>query len=401
MTEDRLMSVTPPLREIFIQGLALSWKLLRETGPIMAILAVLPVLSSIVFWSPSLVVSHVSVPQVGAALFALTVGSLALAGEEERQTDRFLRALPVRTQGLLMGIVLVAMAGSGLCALIGYLMLAAACIVLRDSSLFQPWPGELYWGVISWCGVTAELFVWGLFFSLVMRKVIWCALTAAAVVYSWNVSLVEAWFCVFGDTFQSPPTSLTVAFTWERAGELIIPRVIFVVLVFVIDSHLLTRWLRLALDHSGWFRLPKFQWAAQIAERCRPFSRLALIRLLAFRRPPVQLADRPRHLIWLQHRQAQGIEIFLKISAVIQTVVLAWFVVSIYFQPPDLEPMNKRLWVEDSRIILIVFYPLFVTEILGIAVWSFDRQPASREFLARLPVNAGALWWSKQCWAMP
>lgn len=119
-------------------------------------------------------INLVSLACVLTGIFAMTSSALLFAGESEAQTDGFLRQLPFRSRDLLLGKLGFNIAA--VASFLGFSLLTAKLI--SDIGVTGRTQVGDYEEVIAYANSILGLWAWGIFYSLVTRKVMWTLLGA-------------------------------------------------------------------------------------------------------------------------------------------------------------------------------------------------------------------------------
>ncbi|GIX01327.1 MAG: hypothetical protein KatS3mg112_0264 [Thermogutta sp.] len=383
--------------DFLFETLALVWKYWRETHVLMLALGILPSLLAVFFVANNQPIQPLAVvPFVGAALFALAFGAMAFAGETERKTDTLLRALPVKTSRIVLAVSIVALWGVTVCLLMGFVILTAAGTLTNDSSLFQRWQWDISLSVLFWVGLAGEFFVWGLFFSIFVQRVIWSAVMGAAVAYVLDIFIVTGFYNLEQVFFPDQFIPKFGTFTWESSGQLLPVRLLAVASVLTIDAILVGKWLKSSDEPLRWLK-----------------SRLLFLRLGGFSAPlrvrqivsrlstpaiPNLSAAPMRYLVWLHERHLGGWALFLKMILFLYILLLACIsALSTQWLSPD----AFREWCEKYALYALLLVPPMAIAVTGISTFIFDRGGSTRNFLAALPIPPRVIWWSRQRWAFP
>ena len=241
--------------EFLFETLALVWKYWRETQVLMLALGIIPPLLAVFFVANTQPTRSLAVvPFVGAALFALALGAMAFAGKTERKTGTLLRALPIKVSRLMVALSIVALLGVAFCLLMGFVILSAADWLTDDYSLFEEWPWDVSLSVCFWAGLAGEFFVWGLFFSILVQRVIWSAVIGAAVAYLLDIFIVVGLYNLKQVFFSDQFIPKIGTFTWESAGELLPVRLLVMAGVLMIDAILVKKWLKSSDEPLRWLK---------------------------------------------------------------------------------------------------------------------------------------------------
>ena len=383
--------------DFLFETLALVWKYWRETQVLMLALGIIPSLLAVFFVANNHPIQPLAVvPFVGAALFALAFGAMAFAGETERKTDTLLRALPVKTSRIVLAVSIVALWGVTVCLLMGFVILTAAGTLTNDSSLFQRWQWDISLSVLFWVGLAGEFFVWGLFFSIFVQRVIWSAVMGAAVAYVLDILIVTGFYNLEQVFFHDQFIPKFGTFTWESSGQLLPVRLLAVASVLTIDAILVGKWLKSSDEPLRWLK-----------------SRLLFLRLGGFSAPlrvrqivsrlstpakPNLSAAPMRYLVWLHERHLGGWALFLKMILFLYILLLSCIsALSTQWLSPD----AFREWCEKYALYALSLVPPMAIAVTGISTFIFDRGGSTRNFLAALPIPPRVIWWSRQRWAFP
>lgn len=130
-------------------------------------------------------INLVSLACVLTGIFAMTSSALLFAGESEAQTDGFLRQLPFRSRDLVLGKL-----GFNIAAVASFLAfsLMAAKLISGISIAGRTQVGD-YEEAVAYANSVLGLWVWGIFYSLLTRKVMWTLLGAALTEIAINAAL--------------------------------------------------------------------------------------------------------------------------------------------------------------------------------------------------------------------
>ena len=120
-------------------------------------------------------INLVSLACVLTGIFAMTSSALLFAGESEAQTDGFLRQLPFRSRELILGKL-----GFNIAAVASFLAfsLLAAKLISGIGTGGRMQAGD-YEEAVAYANSVLGLWAWGIFYSLLTRKVMWTLLGAA------------------------------------------------------------------------------------------------------------------------------------------------------------------------------------------------------------------------------
>ncbi len=120
-------------------------------------------------------INLVSLACVLTGIFAMTSSALLFAGESEAQTDGFLRQLPFRSRDLILGKL-----GFNIAAVVSFLAfsLLAAKLISGIGTAGRTQVGD-YEEAVAYANCVLGLWAWGIFYSLLTRKVMWTLLGAA------------------------------------------------------------------------------------------------------------------------------------------------------------------------------------------------------------------------------
>ncbi|MFO1005834.1 MAG: hypothetical protein U0929_07745 [Planctomycetaceae bacterium] len=130
-------------------------------------------------------INLVSLACVLTGIFAMTSSALLFAGESEAQTDGFLRQLPFRSRDLILGKL-----GFNIAAVASFLAfsLLAAKLISGIGTAGRTQVGD-YEEAVAYANSVLGLWVWGIFYSLLTRKVMWTLLGAALTEIAINAAL--------------------------------------------------------------------------------------------------------------------------------------------------------------------------------------------------------------------
>lgn len=293
------------------------------------------------------------------ALYALGCGATLLAGEHEAETYDFQRALPLDAGSLLIGKFGLGAVSIGL--LVPPLWLAAWW--LNNGRLPS---SEQHAGLWLGGGVTMfELFAWGAFFSLLLRRAIWAVVAAALTAVlvgaagfpmlygAWRQSQFKMGFTLGDDYWEAIPFRLSLA--------------AMISLLTIVWGR---RWLDERSPEIGWL----WSW---FGRRTKPLDQRAMtggIRGVAL---PL------RFLIWQQWREARGL------IAVVYAVFAAVCVLLAVTQPSI--PNGYR----DLLPIPFGIAPALAA-VLGGLVFAMDKSQSRYRFFAERGVSGRLVWFSRQ-----
>jgi|GEM_PF-4750362 len=118
-----------------------------------------------------------SIAFVLTGVFAMTSSAMLFAAESEAHTDGFLRQLPFRSEDLLIGKL-----GFCVTAVVAFLGLAMLTTLMAGVSAgnFGGASGDYLGNPALYANGIIGLWAWGMFYSLVTRKVVWTVTGAAA-----------------------------------------------------------------------------------------------------------------------------------------------------------------------------------------------------------------------------
>ncbi|MBC7351912.1 MAG: hypothetical protein H5U08_06095 [Thermogutta sp.] len=383
--------------DFLFETLALVWKYWRETQVLMLALGIIPSLLAVFFVANNHPIQPLAVvPFVGAALFALAFGAMAFAGETERRTDTLLRALPIKASRLMVALSIVALSGVAVCLLMGFVIGSAASWLTHSYSRFEEWPWDVSLNALFWAGLAGEFFAWGLFFSILVPRVIWSAVMGAAVAYVLDVFIVIAFYNLEQVFFPDQFIPKFGTFTWESSGRLLPVRLLVVAGVLMIDAILVKKWLKSSDEPLRWLksrllllRLGGFSAPLRVRQIVSRFSTPAILNLSA---SPV------RYLVWLHERHLGGWAFFLKMLLFVYILVLACIsALSTQWLSPD----AFREWCDKYGLYALILVPPMAIAVTGISTFIFDCGGSTRNFLAALPISPRVIWWSRQRWAFP
>ncbi len=287
------------------------------------------------------------------ALYALGCTAVLFAGEHERGTHRLLQTLPIGPVRLLM-IHTVSVLGSTL------LMLGVTCgdfAMSRHATASVPGLVPESWttfGIVS-----LELYVWGVLFSLICRRVI-VAVILGGVVSACTVAILP--FTLSAIVGPKP--------SWGEAFGLLAMRAPIVVLVAAVDIWLVRRWFR---DDSPWRHdkqsFLRIGWpSSRSVDSDRPSSKTT--------KPTSEFG----RLLWQQWWQSRRLLAGFGVAVLLVTLIcLVWPRSSSGHEPNPL------------MLLLLVAMPL-----LGSCVFREDWQEDHFRYLAEHGARPGRVWWSRQ-----
>ncbi len=394
MTQERLLQTIGSddagfLRESF----AHAWRYWRQSRGLMIPLAVGPiVLVGLAFLLSAAfnpygddfrATEAVYLCVAAGGLFALAFGATSFAAEHENKTVGFLRALPLRPSRLTMGLFVAGILGFAATTGLSFLLLASLDLAVGKGRLFSlPWLYEDQMGAIYWLGLSMAFLVWGVFFSLKVRRVIWAALLAAAVAYSLDLALMS---------LISPSYGLT----WERAAEFSHYRLALAAVLLLVDAALIRQWLRPERE-SEWSAV--LSWLHSTMDRLvRHVPRLAtgFRRLLLSGAQPELHQAAGQQLLWLHARQAGLlIPVMRMIAALLGLTIVVGLFVAIFAQ------LTVEARQKSGEILLFpgICLILAMQVVTGAFVFGPDRWWKTRSFLAARHIPPGQIWLARQRW---
>ncbi|NLE37119.1 MAG: ABC transporter permease [Pirellulaceae bacterium] len=160
------------------------------------------------------------------AMYALGCAAVIFAGEHESGTASLLRSLPVEPRRLLLGHVVFALAST----LVMLGVTCAAFLVLRRVMPIETGSLALTAGQLGI--LPAELFVWGLLFSLLLRRAIFVAMLGGL----FGALLPFVCAVIHANLYHVPGTG---AIWWAQVLPI---RAALVLLVAAVDVWLVRRW---------------------------------------------------------------------------------------------------------------------------------------------------------------
>jgi hypothetical protein len=161
-----------------------------------------------------------SIACVLTGVLAMTSSALLFAGESEAQTDGFLRQLPFRSRDVLLGKLGFCLAA--VTSFLGFSLLTAMLVnALTSGGSLQ---SREFDGMMVYANMIGGLWAWGIFYSLITRKVMWTLVGAGLTEIFVNVVLYGT------KGFWQPDSTVSVIYRG------------LVVVVFFVDAWLLSRW---------------------------------------------------------------------------------------------------------------------------------------------------------------
>ncbi len=312
-------------------------------------------------------------------VYSLACAAMAFAGEREEGTDQLLCRLAAPPLALLSTKVLMNLLSTA--ALLAILYLVAWMLApwqriwdrwYPDASLASQGMLALAWGT--------GLFSWGLFFSLLFRRVMPCLIltTVAAAVTPLVVP-------VFLELLPSKQAN-SLALDWT-VRLVMIPGLLLLVSSQLVQTWDENRWPKLVeLLLDGWRRVTarreRLKSSAHTAAKQSRDWRV-LVRPFGFCLPDESLPSwkrEARRLLWLEWRSARRVMMFL--GLVVGTLVVSQ---RLFAKSSD------KLLMGESALVLAVMAFVF-------GVWSYQAQQSERQFrsFAGHGVSPVAMWLAKQ-----
>jgi hypothetical protein len=296
------------------------------------------------------------------AFYALGCGATMFAGERETGTFEFQRGLPVSAKRFFWNNVLFGAISTA--AMIAVLFLSALCFaafsIWLAGAQFPELP-ERFWDLFffGFFGIAAlELFIWGAFFSLIMKRPLVAAMLGVA------AASVCLQLVMHGN--------LAVYFTSPYIDARIV-RLLIVLAVAVIDVVLGYRWFLeegvLARILGVWERYRKPSASAAVALPASAKSRYGFF--TAFVRLAWQQA---RNCLWLWSGY------FLILLVVILVVPF----------------IDKQMAGWKDTFAFCIFAAIIFLPLLGVYAFYHDQQRRSFLFLTERGVRPSYVWWSRQ-----
>jgi hypothetical protein len=301
------------------------------------------------------------------AFYALGCGATMFSAEHETGTFDFQRTLPVSPRryfftsvgfGLLSTIAMIV-----LLLLVAVVLYTAPAWISREPLAELPnrlWPA--YFGV-GGVGVL-ELFVWGVFFSLILKRPLVAAILGVA------VASIGIQFAISVPIFDASLAPYIVAAPRRLA---------IVALVAIADIVLAGRWFRGERVLPGIFRRkPRYRPVRKVVSTAAEL--------------PFATADRPRfssvlvRLFWQQAWQSGWVWIWFLAAMVIFFVL-------------NKEPFGIAMThhVELKFVLgLSVIVTLIALPLIGVYVFYPDQQRKLYQFFSERGVRPGQFWWARQ-----
>lgn len=320
------------------------------------------------------------------AVYGLACAAMAFAGESEEGTEQLLCRLAVPPTSLFLVKVSVCVVSTlGLFAVLGLLGVGFQRIAAAETSWLFAGYSEQQFATVAW---TTGFLSWGLFFSLLFRRVLPCLLTtlAATTVTPILVAVVDQW-TPLGHSGQV--SALLTNVDWPL-------RVIVLPLFLLLASAVLVRrwdedrWPRvLESCLTAWQRIGERRVSDEVASGlAEPTQTKSLRRRMAaactLRFPDHWLAwwsPEAKRWLWLEWRQARRVAVLL-----LSVMLLCLLAMGL---GPKFHRDHFGRWFFPFALTLVSF---------AFGVWSFHAEQRDRRFrfVAGQGASAWTLWSTKQ-----
>jgi hypothetical protein len=341
------------------------WKEYRHERALWLVFVLLAVLLQVVVFvvsqltdAPDTVGALFGIAVIVPMFYALGCGASLFAAEHETGTYDWLRSLPVSAGRLAAGKFFL---GAASAIMLPPVLCVTAWALAAGRVPTPPEPGLLWaGGVVAFFVllVLFELFVWAVFFSLILRRVLWATVLAAAAPVVIGVLTVPGLEPITQEMFRRGIDSYSVSLP---------PRMLAVLVVSVVDLWLSRRWLQeYALP---WLR-PR-ESARRTGERHREGVASGAVRGAPFGR-----------LVWQAWRQ----------SRITLTLVLGAAVV---VTGPLIIQMLVIRGPHDPFVIPLVFTSV-VAASLGSVVFLSDQRGEQFRYFAERGIGPRRVWFSRQ-----
>jgi hypothetical protein len=297
--------------------------------------------------------------------YALGIGATIFAVEREEGTDTFLQPLPVESRQLFTAKV--ALASASVVALAGALALVTFAWkwlgLVRMPLVTTNEGADVLWArAVGVVFGTIDAFLWGLFFSLLLRR----PLVAACVGAAAAIAVLPGIFL-----FVAILRSLPHAYYVDQTTATAIGFTILLAAVFAVDWWLGRHWLE---GHAVQGILRRRQQRLNAAQRVAAFDTATpyLSPMTSFRR-----------LTWQEFRQARRLMIiFVGIGAILAFLIAV-------------EGSIGGNWA--GRATAVMPPTIGIVALMGSCVFLADQERSQFRYFAERPVSARMVWLNRQC----